>query len=251
MDRHCIGIVGGLGPYAGLDLVQKVFDHTRAIHDQDHVRLMLHSFPSDIPVRQEFLLGLTDVNPGHAIGEVMAGLVRAGADIVGMPCNTAHSPRILDVALERLQAEGAPVRFVHIIDAAVDEVRHLAKPGARIGLMGTVATLQTRLYQDALEAANFVPVVLDSEGCQQVQEAISNDGFGIKASSSPVTPKARGILLEAARRLAETGIDVLLLGCTEIPLALDESEYFGIPAVDATTALARDLVRAYDPARLR
>lgn len=126
MDRHCIGIVGGLGPYAGLDLVQKVFDHTRAIHDQDHVRLMLHSFPSDIPVRPEFLLGLTDVNPGHAIGEVMAGLVRAGADIVGMPCNTAHSPRILDVALERLQAEGAPVRFVHIIDAAVDEVRHLA-----------------------------------------------------------------------------------------------------------------------------
>lgn len=251
MKGHCIGIVGGLGPYAGLDLVKKIFDSTRAVHDQDHVRVMLHSFPGDIPVRPEFLLGLTDVNPGHAIGDVMAGLARAGADIIGMPCNTAHSPRILDVALERLRTEGRQVRFIHIIEEAVAQVRRMARPGARIGLMGTVATLRTRLYQDALEAVGFTPVVPDEEGCRQVQDAINNEEFGIKASSSPVTPKARQILLRAAKGLADAGVDVLLLGCTEIPLALDESFYYGIPAVDAATALARELVRAYDPDRCK
>lgn len=56
-ERQCIGVVGGLGPYAGLDLVRKIFDRTRADHDQDHLPVMLYSFPGDIPVRPEFLLG--------------------------------------------------------------------------------------------------------------------------------------------------------------------------------------------------
>lgn len=252
MDGHCIGIVGGLGPYAGLDLVKKIFDNTRAVHDQDHARVMLHSFPGDIPVRPEFLLGLTDVNPGHAIGKVMAGLARAGADIIAMPCNTAHSPRILDVALERLRAEAESehVRFIHIIEAALSQVRRVAGPGARIGLMGTVATLRTRLYQDALEDAGYVPVILDDAGCHEVQDAISNNEYGIKAASSPVSPQARHILLRAVERLAGMGMDALLLGCTEIPLALTENTYFDIPTVDATNALAREVVLAYSPDRL-
>lgn len=251
MNGHCIGIVGGLGPYAGLDLVKKIFDNTRAVHDQDHARVMLHSFPGDIPVRPEFLLGLTDVNPGHAIGEVMAGLARAGADIIGMPCNTAHSPRILNVALERLRAEPGPIRFIHIIETAVSQVRRMTRPGARVGLMGTVATLRTRLYQDALEDAGFTPVILDDDSCQLVQDAISNDEYGIKAASSPVTPRARQMLLNAVERLADAGMDILLLGCTEIPLALTENSYFGIPVVDATNALARELARACIPDRLK
>ena len=199
MDGHCIGIVGGLGPYAGLDLVKKLFDSTRAIHDQDHVRVMLHSFPGDIPVRPEFLLGLTNANPGHAIGDIMVGLARAGADIIAMPCNTAHSPRILNVALKKLYAEFPHITYVHIITSALAEISRRARPGARVGLMGTVATLRTRLYQDALEALGFTPVLLNDEGCQKVQEAISNDQFGIKAASNPVTPKAKEILLHAAQ----------------------------------------------------
>ena len=52
-----IGIVGGLGPYAGYDLVRKIFRWTRASRDQDHLPLMLHSFPGWIPERPAFLLG--------------------------------------------------------------------------------------------------------------------------------------------------------------------------------------------------
>lgn len=251
MDGHCIGVVGGLGPYAGLDLVKKLFDNTRAVHDQEHVRVMLHSFPGDVPVRPEFLLGLTTENPGLAIGDIMLGLARAGADIIGMPCNTAHSPRILDVALERLRSGGGGhVRFVHIIDAAVAQVARVCCPGASVGLMGTVATLHTRLFQDALERAGFTPVVLDEAGCRSVQEAISNETYGIKAASSPVTRKARQMLLDAAGELAGRGVDCLLLGCTEIPLALTEPACHGVPTVDATSALARELLRACAPDRL-
>lgn len=249
--RECIGVVGGLGPYAGLDLVRKIFDRTKADHDQDHLPVMLYSFPGDIPVRPEFLLGQTKENPGEAIGNIMARLAEAGAAIIGMPCNTAHSPRILDVALQRLAATGRHVRFVHIIESAVAHMRRICPPGSRVGLMGTVATLRTRLYQDALEQAGLVPVVLDEEGCARVQDAISNREYGIKASSCPVSQQARDILREAARDLAEKDIAALLLGCTEIPLAVAEANLFGVPVVDATSVLAQELIRAADPARLR
>lgn len=247
-----IGIVGGLGPYAGYDLVRKIFRWTKAGGDQDHLPLMLHSFPGWIPGRPSFLLGQTEENPGEDIGGIMEQLARQGASVIGMPCNTAHSPRILDVALERLRRTGLDVTFVSIIESAVRQVRELCPGGGRIGLMGTVATLQTRLYQDALEKTGLEPVLPDGDDCALVQRAISDPAFGVKAFSDPVSPKARQILLDVARRLVEEKrVSAVLLGCTEIPVAVTESRLWDAPVVDATSVLARELIRASCPERLK
>jgi len=251
-EPRTIGIVGGLGPYAGFDLVRKIFRWTKASVDQDHLPLMLHSFPGWIPERPAFLLGQTKENPGEDIGGIMVQLAQSGAGVIGMPCNTAHSPRILDVALEKLYATGIDVKFVSIIESAVQHVGRLCPNGGRIGLMGTVATLQTRLYQDALEKAGLEPVTLGSEECALVQRAISDPEFGVKAFSDPVSSQAREILLDAARRLVEEkNVDIILLGCTEIPVAVTESMLWDIPVVDATSVLARELIRASCPERLK
>ena len=247
-----IGIVGGLGPYAGYDLVRKIFRWTKAGTDQEHLPIMLHSFPGWIPERPAFLLGQMKENPGEDIGGIMVQLARNGAGVIGMPCNTAHSPRILDVALERLRETGLDVTFVSIIESAVKHVRSLCPSGGRIGLMGTVATLQTRLYQNALEQAGLEPVLPDEEDCVLVQRAISDPEFGIKAFSDPVSSRARRILLDTTRRLVEEkNVDVILLGCTEIPVAVTESRLWDTPVVDATSVLARELIRASCPERLK
>lgn len=247
-----IGIVGGLGPYAGYDLVRKIFRWTKASSDQDHLPLMLHSFPGWIPERPAFLLGEKKENPGEDIGAIMVQLAKNGAQVIGMPCNTAHSPRILNVALERLRATGLDVTFVSIIESAVQHIRSLCPNGGRIGLMGTVATLQTGLYQNALKKADLEPVLPDDEKCRLVQQAISSSEFGIKSFSDPVTSRARGILLDAARDLAEKKhVSIILLGCTEIPVAVTESCLCDIPVVDATSVLARELIRASCPERLK
>ena len=60
-----IGIVGGVGPHAGLDLTRKLFDHTRAEADQEHLPVMLYSFPDRIGERPAFLLGKTAVSYTH------------------------------------------------------------------------------------------------------------------------------------------------------------------------------------------
>ncbi|MCQ2444318.1 MAG: hypothetical protein MJ061_02330, partial [Mailhella sp.] len=50
-EPRTIGIVGGLGPFAGYDLVREIFRWTKASVDQDHLPRMLHSFPGWIPER--------------------------------------------------------------------------------------------------------------------------------------------------------------------------------------------------------
>ncbi|MBP3730141.1 MAG: aspartate/glutamate racemase family protein [Mailhella sp.] len=247
-----IGIIGGLGPYAGYDLVRKIFRWTSASTDEDHLPLMLHSFPGWIPGRPAFLLGEIAENPGEDIGGVMVQLARCGAKVLGMPCNTAHSPRILDTALSRLRAFSSDVRFISIISSAVRCVSAFLPGGGRVGLLGTVATLRTRLYQDALEKAGLEPVAPDDSVCVRVQQAISSPEFGIKAFSDPVSPQARKILLGAAKHLAEDKkVSVLLLGCTEIPVAITETCLWDIPVIDATSVLARELIRASCPERLK
>lgn len=251
-EPRIIGIVGGLGPYAGYDLMRKIFRWTKASSDQEHLPIMLHSFPGWIPERPAFLLGQAKENPGEDIGGIMAQLAENGARVIGMPCNTAHSPRILNVALERLHNTGLDVTFVSIIESAVRQAQKLCPNGGRIGLMGTVATLQTHLYQDALVKAGLEPVLPDEEDRNLVQRAISDPEFGVKALSDPVSPKARQILLDTARHLVEgKHVSVVLLGCTEIPVAITESSLWDIPVVDATSALARELIRASCPERLK
>ena len=131
-------------------------------------------------------------------------------------------------------------------------MRAMCPNGGRIGLMGTVATLQTRLYQDALEKAGLEPVLPDDDECALVQRAISDPEFGVKAFSDPVSPRARQILLDTARRLVEKKqVSVILLGCTEIPVAVTETSLLDTPVVDATSVLARELIRASCPERLK
>ena len=89
-EPRTIGIVGGLGPYAGYDLLRKIFRWTKAGVDQEHLPVMLHSFPGWIPERPAFLLGEKQENPGEDLGGILAQLAATGARVMGIPCNTAH-----------------------------------------------------------------------------------------------------------------------------------------------------------------
>ncbi len=102
-----IGIVGGVGPYAGLDLMKKVFDNTLAQIDQDHLDVVMLSLSGSIADRTEYLEGKVDVNPGLAIAGVLKRLEEAGATVAGIPCNTAHAPGIFSFIEKELQAKDA------------------------------------------------------------------------------------------------------------------------------------------------
>ncbi len=251
-----IGVLGGVGPYAGLDLMRKLFDATRASCDQEHLPVVAFSLPGRIADRTRFLLGESETNPGEAIGAIMVQLAAAGASVIGMPCNTAHSPRILEPALRRLREAAPETRFVHLIDVTIAAVslalraQGSAPSGVRVGVLSTRGTHAAGIYQEALEQAGFVPLFPDEAGRDRVQAAIADPEFGIKARSNPVSERARQWLAAEADSLVEQGARAVILGCTEIPLALTESHRHGVPLIDATAALARALVHAFAPEKL-
>jgi len=251
-NRHStqmIGVVGGVGPYAGLDLVRKIFDQTRAAGDRDHLPVSLLSLPGKIIDRTAFLLGQTHVNPALAIAEVVNMLHEQGATVVGIPCNTAHAPAIFDEVLRRLP-EG--VTLIHMIQETIGYIRTRYPSVARVGILSTTGTRASNVYPDALSRHGLLGLqVLPETQRDLIQPAIYDERYGIKAQSNPVTTRARTSLHGGVEALREQGAEAVILGCTEIPLALTESEIGGMPLVDPTRILARALIQAFAPEALK
>ena len=250
-ERAAIGVLGGLGPYAGLDLVRSVFDETDAHADQDHLPVALLSYPGRIPDRATWIADETAPSPLPAMMEVLRRLDDAGCSVAGVPCNTAHAPALFDRLVDGLLADGRDLRLLHIVDAIVERVRELAPGAGCVGVLATTSSVQNRLHQIGLEAAGMAAVVPDAAHQARVQESIYGRAWGLKAQSAPPDPRAREVLLDAADHLIARGAEAVILGCTELPLAVPEAGRGGVPFVNSTRALARALIRATHPAKLR
>lgn len=246
-----IGILGGMGPYAGLDLVQKVFDETTAGTDQEHLPVALLSYSHRIQDRSEYILGRASENPALAIADVARDLDRLGARVAGIPCNSAHAPPIFDVLCNDLRRSRHEIRILHMIRETVSYARR-AKPNLRrIGPISTFAVHSLGLYRDAIEMEGMEAVLPDENVAKDlVNRAIFDPNFGIKSHSHPVTGTARNLVLKAIDHLRDRGAEAVILGCTELPLAVTESTRNGIILIDATRALARALIRETYPDKL-
>lgn len=250
-ERTALGVLGGLGPYAGLDLVRSVLDETDARTDQEHLPVTLISYPNRIPDRATWLRDETAPSPLPAMMEVLRRLDDAGCAVAGIPCNTAHAPALYDRLLDGLAADGRELRLLHIVDAIVARVRELVPDASRVGVLATTSSIENRLHEVGLEAAGFHAVVPDAAHQSLVQEAIYGGEWGLKAQSDPPADPARQALLDAADHLVENGAEAVILGCTELPLAVPEADRHGVPFVNSTRALARALIRATHPEKLR
>jgi aspartate racemase len=127
------------------------------------------------------------------------------------------------------------VPILHIVDAAAAELRKVAPEGARVGVMGTSATLEMRLYQDRLTALGWdVIVPSEAEMAELVMPAIRM----VKANqlAQSFAPAAQVVTSLAAR-----GAQAVILGCTELPLAVQAGPLSSLPVpiVDTIDALAR------------
>ena len=246
-----IGVIGGMGPYAGLDLVQKILDETKATTDQQHLPVALLSLPASITDRTEFILGRCPENPGLAIAQVATMLDALGCTVAGMPCNSAHAPAIIDIVTGELRQHGSSMQLLHLIEEAVATAQTMAPNPPRIGVLSTYAVHNTGLYRQQIEHAGMRCIMPSEEVAQQVHHSIFAPGYGIKAASNPVTQQARQLVLHAIRHLASRGANAVILGCTELPLATREASAQGVILVDATRALARALIRESFPEKLR
>ena len=250
-----VGIGGGVGPMAGCMLHQLIIENTLSRGDQDHLDVFHVSRSSAVNDRTAFLEGTICDNPGRDMGDVshsIAAAVKASKNqrfVVGVPCNTFHSPSIWEEFEKSVNGiEGATA--LHMLEETANHIREILPNATKLGLMSTTGTRLTRVYQDILTPLGFEVVQVPEEMQPDLHEAIYNPDWGIKACS-PVSAEARNRFVSYVKVLAHAGCDAIILGCTEIPLALPEAQLYGVPLVNPMVALARALVKASDVSKLK
>ncbi len=247
-----IGIVGGTGPYAGLDLVRKVFDNTLAGSDREHLDVVLMSMPSGIPDRTEFLLGKTRDNPAYAIAEILIRLDATGSRVAGIACNTAHADRIFGVILQKLRETECRIRLLHMIDETISYLGRTHPGLSRIGVLSTTGTYESGVYRKALEKRGYEAVRPTREMQEKlIHPAVYDPEYGIKSCAFPVRPAAIGNLLSGIAYLEREGAQAVILGCTEISMALTGKDTGTLVTIDPARILARALIRNVDASKLK
>ena len=246
-----IGIVGGAGPLAGVDIVKKIIEETQARKDQDHVPVLLLSIPESTPDRTQFLIGASKENPAFAISSLFQRLEKSGAEVAAIPCNTAHAEAIYGQVQETLKQAGSRLKLIHMIQENTAFIKEYY-PGKRIGVLSTKGTRIVGIYRHAFQE-NAIPLAEPNDTWQErIHQAIYDTDYGIKAFSSPVTNQAVEEIQGAMQHLIEDqGAEVIVLGCTELPLAIHGSSYAGVPLIDPNRILARALIRAIAPEKLK
>lgn len=226
---HVLGVLGGMGPMAGATFAGRVVALTPAARDQDHIPLVLCNDPR-VPDRSSARLGLGQ-DPLPAMVRGVRLLERAGATLIAIPCNTAH------LWYDQLAA-ATSLPVLHIVESVCDDLERLGAAGCRVGLMGTAATLQLDLYGGPLRRRGFQVLPTETEEvrlCAQAIEAVkAND---CKAGFAPAAA--------CIERLVARGAQAVVLGCTELPLAVPHVGRGSFDAVltDSIDALARAAIR--------
>lgn len=235
-----IGVVGGVGPAATVDFIEKVIKNTPAARDQDHIKLVVEHNPK-IPDRTDNLIG-QGADPTVAIYAACKRLEKDNADMIAIPCNTAHA------FVERIQAY-LSIPIVNMLSETVNYIEQAHGDKQCIGLLATSGTIASRVYHHNVERSKFSMIVPDAEHQALVMEVIYG-AQGVKAGF--VNEELRARLRSAIEHLVAQGADVIVLGCTELPLLYAQSDQFevggkSVALLDPTEILARKCVALASP----
>ncbi len=225
-DRHkIVGILGGMGPEATIDLFTKIVRSTPASKDQDHLRIIIDNNPL-IPDRQEAILE-GGPSPARLLIETARNLEAAGADFIVVPCNTAH------YWIEQIRSA---VR-IPVVDMIKETVEHVARsyPSLRtVGLLAATGTVRSGLYQQRFLEIGIRAISPSDSDQDGLMQAI----YAVKAGD---LSKSSTVAIRIGQRLVAAGAEAAIAGCTEIPLVMRAGD-ISVPIVDATEVLARRTV---------
>lgn len=211
-----------MGPAATVDFLEKVISLTPARCDQEHVPLLAYQM-TQIPDRSAAILQGSDA-PFAPMLNGLNRLALAGAQFAVIPCNSAHHWH------ERLSRE-QPLKILHIADAVRAELSSRGTRRLRPAVLATRGTLRSGVYEGRLGEDVLPTVPLDEATQTLVDEAIRLVKAG-KQQAAALATRA------AAHATLKRGADVLILACTELPVALQGDPILE-SCVDSTLALAR------------
>ena len=207
--RKTLGVLGGMGPAAAAEFLRILARDAPARTDAEHPRMILLSDP-EVPDRSDGITG-QGLDPLPAIKKDLQQLIDWGADVLAVPCNTAH------FFIDRFRDE-LTVPLVHIVEATVKAAQSLSPEGAWI--VATSGTQKSRIYPACAEMKGYRFLQPSDEQQEQVQRSLR----AVKAANMEEAGRLlRGVVEELWR---ERDLPIAT-ACTELPLAYDAS---GLPS---------------------
>lgn len=225
IEERVIGVIGGMGPEATLDLFYKIIKNTKAEKDQDHIHLIIDNYPQ-IPDRTSFLLGKGE-NPLPYILKSAKNLEMLGVSAICMPCNTSH------YFVEEIKKE-IKVPFLSIIDSVIEEIKANYKDVKNVGLIATKGTIIGKVYETPLKKERLNVIIREDLMDEIMKIIYSIKGGKIKENLD--------LFNKIVDQYIKSGSEIIIAGCTEIPLLLPYIEV-KIPIIDSTLCLAKKVIK--------
>jgi aspartate racemase len=228
MSGQIVGVLGGMGPEATVDLMNRVIRATPAEDDADHIRLLIDNNPK-VPSRIKAIIEGQGEDPAPCLVDMARGLERMGADFLVMPCNTAHH-YYQDIA------GGVGVPVVNLIELTAEAACRLAPGLQRAGMLASTAVQMIGLYDHAF-AARGAEALFPSEPLQVCLMRLIR-----RVKSDSVDDSDIDSLHQAARDLETRGAECLIIACTELSVVASRLQT-DLPVIDAAQALAEHIVQ--------
>lgn len=218
-----IGVLGGMGPESTALFFQRIIQLTPAQKDQDHIPVIIYNDPQ-IPDRSKAILE-QGASPLPALLKGIEVLEKAGSDFICIPCNTAH------YYFEQMES-ASHVPLINLIEEMVKVTLSEYDNVKSVGLLATIGTVKSKIYQKAFQKENIKVVVPDDWELNDLHSAIRRLKGQSKDSYS---------ILKFAENLMKKEIQVLLLGCTELSLVRADLS-LKVPIIDSVDVLATKAV---------
>jgi aspartate racemase len=227
-----VGVLGGMGPAATIDLMRRVMEATPASDDVDHIHLIVDQNPK-VPSRIDALINRTGPSPRDELVRMAKGLEASGATMLAIACNTAHG-----YADDIAASVGIPL--LNMVSLTAEAIAARPEPVRRVGMLASTAVLQLGMFERAFHTFGIETVY------PKRQDDVMHVIRGVKAEGATDTLAADFDAL--ARELVADGVDVLAIACTELSLLVDRMGK-DMPVVDALDVLVSTIVtRALAPA---
>ena len=224
-----LGLVGGMGPESTIPYYHDiVYGVQEALGRSTFPELSIES------VNVFEVLQLCGEHKYDELTEYLMvainNLAKSGADFAALSANTPH------IVFDRLK-EQSPIPLISIVEATCEEAKR--RELKKIGLLGTIFTMKGEFFK-APFVKNGIQVVVPSESeMELVNEKISSElELGIVKEETLLS--FQKII---ARMKAEEGIEAIVLGCTELPLLLND-EVSDVPCLDTMQIHIDSIIKA-------
>ncbi len=225
IGEKVVGIIGGMGPEATVDLMRRIIRLTPALDDQDHVRCIVDNNPK-IPSRIKAIIDGDGKDPVPTLVDMAKRLELWGADFLAIPCNTAHY--YYD---EISNAVHIPV--LNMVDLLVEILLKEHSLSKKIGLLASPAIRMTKLYETRFASVGLDPVYPDKKSEDDLFKVIRMVKSGKTGEDVLDAYKA------VCSHLKSKGADIAIIACTELSALKCNPP---IQTIDAAQVLAQRIV---------